>query len=86
MPEAVSFRVSTYWKLAREEAGLTTASSVRLTLAQALNWIMDELPDDAWTVTYEDTDEEPWEKVTLVIDWSLVPDSVRKPVLPARRR
>ena len=86
MPEAVSFRVTSYWKLAKDEPGMTQAGSLRLTLAQALNWILAELPDDAWTVSHEDTSEAPWEKVTLTIDWSKIPDSIRDPKLPARRR
>jgi hypothetical protein len=85
MPDAVSFRVTTYRKLAKDETGMTQMGSVRVDAAAALMWILDELPDDAWDVTHEDPDKQ-WHAVTLRIDWAKVPDSIRDPKLPARRR
>jgi hypothetical protein len=82
MPEATTFRVTTYYKLARDEAGLTHIASQRVPASQALEWVLDELPEDAWSIEQDlNTD-----KVTISIDWSQVPDSIRYPKLPARWR
>jgi hypothetical protein len=70
----VSFRVSTYYKLPRGQAGITHLDSQRLNLGEALDWIAAELPEDAVTITPE-TDE--GDKVTIVIDWAKVPDEIR---------
>lgn len=87
MAEAITFKVVTYRKLAKDETGLTQIASNRVDLATALNWILDELPDDAWNVEHTDDSGDPgWDKVTLTLDWSKVPDSIRAPKLPARRR
>lgn len=83
--EAVSFRVTTYRKLPKGEPGVTLVASQRLNAAQALEWILDELPDDAWSVEHDDS-VVPGGKITLHLNWSKVPDSIRKPALPARRR
>lgn len=86
MPEAVSFKVTTYYKLAKGETGLTNIASRRVDVGTALNWIFDELPGEAWDVKHAPSAEDDWDVVTLTIDWSKVPDSIRAPKLPARRR
>lgn len=83
MPENVTYRVSTYYKLAKGETGITNVSSRRLDAATALTWILDDLPEDAWDVSHGGSDGD-WHKVTLTIDWAKVPDSVRKPKFPTR--
>lgn len=75
MSSKVSFRITTYWKRPRGEAGLTRMSSKRLALGQALDWILAELPYEAVTVT-PDT-EGGNDAVTLRIDWSQVPAGIR---------
>jgi hypothetical protein len=88
MPEAVTYRVSTYYKLAKDETGLTQISSLRLDAAGALQWVLSELPDDAWDVerTRDDPGDPDWDIVTIKIDWTKVPDSIRAPKMPAQRR
>lgn len=86
MPEAITFKVTTYRKLAKDETGMTQMGTVRVDLATALGWILDELPDEAWHVDHEPSSEDGWDVVTLRLDWSKVPDSVRSPKLPVRRR
>jgi hypothetical protein len=93
MPEAVSFTVTTYRKLAKGETGLTRLGSSRLVLADAISWVLQEMPDDAFRIAYLDADgnELPDEidvsdYCRLDIDWTKVPESVRDPKLPARRR
>jgi hypothetical protein len=86
MPEAVTFKVTTYRKLAKDETGYTELASQRVDAAAALVWVLDELPDDAWEVEHADSGEPGWDRITLHLDWSKVPDSVRAPKLPARRR
>lgn len=80
MPEAVSFRVTTYHKLAKGETGLTQLASARIDAGAALDWILAEFPDEAVTFTLDAS------KVTIAIDWAAVPDSLRFPKLTARRR
>jgi hypothetical protein len=86
MPEAVTFKITTYSKLAKGETGITQLGSLRVDAGTALMWILDELPDDAWDVQHEPSAEPGWDVVTLRLDWSRVPDSIRAPQLPARRR
>ena len=97
MPDAVSFVVTTYYKLAKDETGVTRQGTVRIPLGTALEWVLRELPDDAFKVFYLDSDGNPmaeWtgpespvsDHVRMEIDWTKVPDSIRDPVLPARRR
>ncbi len=80
MPDAVSFRVTTYRKLAKGETGLTQMASARLAASEVIDWVLSELPDDAVTVSHDETGE----TVTTVIDWSEVPDFVRRPRIPGR--
>ena len=71
----VSFRVATYWKLARGETGPTRMESKRLNLGEALDWILAELPEDAITIT-PDTEGDN-DGVTIRIDWNKVDDDIR---------
>lgn len=86
MPEAVSFKVTTYRKLAKDEKGYTQLASQRIDAAAAVMWILYELPEDAWDVEHTDSAESGWDVITLRLDWSKVPDSIRAPKLPARHR
>ena len=86
MPESVSFIVSTYYKLAKGETGLTNMATRRVDAGTALTWILNEIPDEALTVTREPSGENGWDIVSLRLDCSKVPDSVRLPKLPAARR
>jgi hypothetical protein len=72
MTAPVTFRVTTYWKRKRNEPGLTQMASKRLTISQAIDWILAELPDEAWDVKNDDEDG-----VTLTIDWAKVPNEIR---------
>lgn len=75
MTAKVSFRVSTYWKRPRGEAGLTQVDSRRLSLGEALDWVLAELPEEAVTVT--PGIEGDHDAVTLHIDWAKVPMEIR---------
>lgn len=82
MPESVSFKVATYRKLAKDEHGFTQMSSVRIAASQVIDWVLAELPEDAVTISHDETGE----ISTTVIDWGKVPEAIRHPKLPARRR
>lgn len=71
MTTPVTFRITTYYKRRRNEAGLTQLASTRITMGEALNWLLGELPDNAVRITH-DGDE-----VTLVLNWSRVPEEIR---------
>jgi hypothetical protein len=83
MANPTTFRVTTYWKRKRSEPGLTQLASKRLDLGQALTWIIDELPDEAYQVTYLNDKGKPLpeglfsDKVRLDIDWGKVPFEIR---------
>ena len=73
MSAKVSFAVTTYFKRPRGESGLTRVASLRLSLGDAVDWILSELPDEAITVNHDlNTD-----LAHIVIDWSKVPDEIR---------
>src|SRR5260370_41527786 len=80
MPDAVSFRVTTYRKLAKGETGLTQMASARLAASEGIDWGLSELPDDAVTVSHDETGE----TVTPAIDWSEGPDFARRPRIRGR--
>jgi hypothetical protein len=80
VPEAVTFRITSYWKLAKGETGLTQAASLRIGARTALDWILAEFPEDAVKIGYADG------KTTIVIDWASVPEGVRNPKIPVRPR
>lgn len=69
----VSFTVTTYWKRPRSEPGLTRVASKRLDLAQALAWIVRELPDEAVDAAYDEATD----TGSYVIRWGQVPDEVK---------
>jgi hypothetical protein len=92
LPDAITFKVDAYYKLAKGETGLTNASTYRCAAAEALDFVVSHLPDGV-TVEYLGDDGKPIpgddaesDVVRLTIDWTKVPDAVRSPVLPARRR
>ena len=82
MPDAVSFRITTYTKLARGETGLTQMNSARICASEAIDWVLNELPEEAVTVSHDETGE----VATTVIDWSKVPEFIRYPNMPGRMR
>ena len=79
MPESVSFRVTTYKKLAKGESGLTRMNSNRIAASELIGWALGELPEDAFTVAQDENDVS-----TIVIDWAKVPDFIRNPEMPGR--
>lgn len=80
MPEAVTFRISAYHKLAKGEAGITQYSTERIRLSEALDCLFSEMPEEAVTITAN------LPKVVIEIDWSKVPEEVRNPKIAVRRR
>jgi hypothetical protein len=72
-----TFRLSSYWKLPRGTTGLTRMDSKRLCASEALEWVLDGLPEDAVTVD-ENTDAN-GDVTTIRIDWSKVPAEIRYP-------
>jgi hypothetical protein len=71
----VSFTVTTYWKRPRGQPGLTRMGSRRLTLSEALDWVLAELPADAVTLAHDLDDGR--NVVTVTIDWGKVPMEAR---------
>lgn len=69
----LSFRLDTYWKRPRGEAGPTSMSSRRLALPEVLELLLQQLTDDEYSMTRSGT------VTTLVIDWSKVPEEIRDP-------
>lgn len=62
-----TFRITTHYARKRGEPGLRSLASQRLTVGQALDWVLRELPDDSWSVEHaSDT------AVAVHIDWSKV--------------
>lgn len=80
--DAVTYRISTYYKRPRSQPGLTSAASTRISLMEAIDWLVSDLPDEAITWSWEG--ESPDDKLTFVIDWSKVPDAVRAPKIPMK--
>ena len=80
MPDAVTFRVTTYYKLAKGETGITQWDSQRLSVSQALDVIINEFPDEAVEVKAQPG------QVTITIDWSKTPAALTNPKIPVRRR
>lgn len=70
-PPIISFRVTSYYKHPRGQSGMTQAGSKRLSLMEALQWVLDELPDDAWMIDHQPVSET--DKLTITIDWAQVP-------------
>ena len=73
MTVPVTFRITTYYKRKRNEAGLTQLASTRINMGQALDWLIAELPADAMRIGYSENREE----VTFTINWSKVPAQIR---------
>lgn len=62
-----TFRVTTHYDRRRGEPGLRSLASQRLTVGQALDWVLREIPDDAWTVDHTGP-----MTVSIAIDWGKV--------------
>lgn len=69
----VSFRLSTYWKLAKGQYGVTHADSRRIALSEVLDLLWPHLSEEELTVSQDGA------VTTVVIDWSKVPMEVRNP-------
>lgn len=85
MPESITFKVTSYYKLAKDETGLTQTDTRRITAVQALDWILgdiEEAADDENSVTVKHEND----VLTIMIDWSKVPESIKNPKIPAPRR
>jgi hypothetical protein len=65
----VSFRVSSYYKRGRGEAGITSMESIRMDFRSALKWILEELPADAYSVMAAPDGD----KTVITINWDLIP-------------
>jgi hypothetical protein len=76
----VSFRLSTYWKLGRDQAGVTHVDSRRIALSEVLDLALQQLSED------ECTSETAGEVTTIVIDWAKVPQEIRNPFAFGVRR
>ena len=69
----VTFQVTTYYKRPKGVPGITQMGTRRVCMGDALDWILDELPDEAVKVSHDlNTD-----LATVVIDWSKVPEDIR---------
>jgi len=66
-----TFRITTYFKRKRGSGGITQLASKRIPVAVALQWVLDELPDEAWEV--DQPTPENGDTATVTIDWSKVP-------------
>jgi len=75
MSARVSFCITTYFKRPRGEAGLTRLASNRLSLGEAIDWILAELPEDAVTITPDIEGDH--DAVTVRVDWAKVPAEIR---------
>ena len=73
MSAKVAFQVTTYYKRPRGEAGTTRLDTKRVSLGEAVDWILSELPDEAVVIGHDLGND----VATLVIDWSKVPDDIR---------
>ena len=78
----ITFRVVTCWKPPRKWRWRLDVSP-RLTIGQALEQIIDELPGGAVSVTHLNSDGAPLppgrisDRVRVEIDWAKVPDEIR---------
>ena len=68
----VTFRVSTYWKRKRGEPGLTRMDSKRIVASEVIDWVLNEFPDSAVSVTSSGPD-----RTVITIDWTQVPAEIR---------
>ena len=84
MPDAVSFRITTYTKLAKGETGLTQMASNRICASEVIDWVLEVLDEQAPGAVAVSFDDENGHVATTVIDWSKVPEHVRWPKMPGR--
>lgn len=76
MSARVSFTVATHYRRPRGESGLTRRDSGRLSLLDALNWILSELPGESFDIENEADGQGGGDVTTLVVDWALVPREI----------
>ena len=100
MPDSITFKVDAYCKLAKGETGLTQAGTPRCMASQAIDFVLNQFPENSVLIEYldeetgavlpcgdgEDDPGEDSDLVRMTIDWRKVPDSIRAPAIPARRR
>ncbi len=75
MSAKVSFRVTTYFKRPKGEPGITQLASRRVSLGEAVDWILTEIPEEAIEITPDEEGDN--DAVTIRIDWAKVPDEIR---------
>jgi hypothetical protein len=75
MSAKVTFRITTYYKRPRNEPGLTQMGTRRVSLGEALDWVLAELPEDAVTLTPDIEGDH--DAMTVRIDWAKVPIEIR---------
>jgi hypothetical protein len=80
--KALWFRVSTRRILDKDERGWTSVDSRSLSLGRALNWILEALPEENVLTDYD----EEGGLLTMMIDWKGLPQTIRRPDIPANRR
>ena len=76
----VSFRLSTYWKLGKDQHGVTHADSRRIALSEVLDLLWPHLSEEELTVSQDGA------VTTIVIDWAKVPLEIRNPFAYGVRR
>lgn len=82
MPKAQWYRITTRRSLEKGETGFTTMNTRSLKASHAMGWILGDLPDGSYTMSYD----EKTEVSVITIDWTKVPDYIRDPDIPARSR
>jgi hypothetical protein len=80
-PAQLSYRIVSYWKRKRGEPGLTQRGSVRLDAADTINWILNDLPDEASEISFG---EDGW--TTVRLHMPTIAKASPVPSQPARRR
>lgn len=76
----VSFRLSTYWRLPKGQAGVSQTGSGRLALPEVLDLLLQHLTEEEAAISSNGT------AVVLTIDWSKVPMEVLNPFSFGARR
>lgn len=80
-PAQLSYRITSHWKRKRGEPGLTQRGSVRLDAADTINWILNDLPEEASEI---DHGKDGW--VTVRLHMPTIAKASPVPSQPARRR
>jgi hypothetical protein len=79
---ATWFRITSRHQLFRGAHGITRAESAALSAVQALQWILNELPEEAVSTQYDPKTQ----TSVITVRWNDVPLSIRDPQIPERSR